>query len=477
MENNKMEKRFGLPTAIAMVVGIVIGSGVYVKGGKVLNCTGYNMWQGVLVVAIVGLICIICSLVFAQLSGKYANVNGLVDYAEVALGRKYAYYVGWFLTTIYTPTLVVMLAFFSALMFCTLCGLPALSLADGCISSEMTGIAAGFMIIGYGINIISPKLAGKMQVSMTVIKLIPLVIMGVVGTIVGLARGDSQVVLDYIKSPDYVPQAGGIFAGIVGFAFAYEGWILATTINQELKDAKRNLPIALIGGALITTVIYTLYIFSMTSVGSVEEIVATWPLGENLAYIAFTKLFGSKVFGTIALAFVTVSCLGTMNGLIMSNCRSQYSLAARGMGPMPKFFGDVDEQNNFCIKSSLFGMIFAGFWFIWFTVLWWQGPDWFAKNHSFAWLGWEPDEICIINLYLMYIPMFAAIYKQFEGESAWKRYILPTIGILCCCFMLYSCWIGKGAEQCIGYIAFFAIDLLIGRIFMNPKADYDLKKL
>jgi APA family basic amino acid/polyamine antiporter len=477
MENNIMEKRFGLPTAVAMVVGIVIGSGVYVKGGKVLNCTGYNMGQGVLVVAIVGVICIICSLVFAQLSSKYAHVNGLVDYAEVALGRKYAYYVGWFLTTIYTPSLVVMLAFFSALMFCTLVGLPALSLADGCISAEMTGVAAGFMIIGYGINIISPKLAGKMQVGMTVIKLIPLVIMGVVGTIVGLLRGDSQVVLDFINSPDYIPKAGGIFAGVVGFAFAYEGWILATTINQELKDAKKNLPIALIGGALIATVIYTLYIFSMTSVGSVEEIVATWPLGETLAYIAFNKLFGNKLFGTIALAFVTVSCLGTMNGLIMSNCRSQYSLAVRGMGPMPKFFGDVDDQNNFCIKSSLFGMIFSGFWFIWFTVLWWQGPDWFAKNHNFVWLGWEPDEICIINLYLMYIPMFAAIYKKFEGESAWRRYILPTMGIICCCFMLYSCWIGKGAEQCIGYAIFFIIDLLIGRIFMNPKADYDLKKL
>ena len=51
---SKMEKRYGLPTAISMVIGIVIGSGVFIKGGKVLALTHGNMLQGVLVVALVG---------------------------------------------------------------------------------------------------------------------------------------------------------------------------------------------------------------------------------------------------------------------------------------------------------------------------------------------------------------------------------------------------------------------------------------
>ena len=53
MSNNTMEKRYGLPTAISMVIGIVIGSGVFIKGGKVLALTHGNMLQGVLVVALV----------------------------------------------------------------------------------------------------------------------------------------------------------------------------------------------------------------------------------------------------------------------------------------------------------------------------------------------------------------------------------------------------------------------------------------
>ena len=164
-----MEKRYGLPTAISMVIGIVIGSGVFIKGGKVLALTSGNMLQGVLVVAIVGLICIICSLVFAELGSKFEKVNGVVDYAEIALGENYAYYVGWFMTTIYYPCLAAILAFFSAVFFCELCGMPAMDFSNGTVSSQALGLGAGFLMLGYGINMISPKLAGKLQVSMTVI--------------------------------------------------------------------------------------------------------------------------------------------------------------------------------------------------------------------------------------------------------------------------------------------------------------------
>ncbi|MDO4846493.1 MAG: amino acid permease, partial [Oscillospiraceae bacterium] len=86
---NKLEKRYGLPTAISMVIGIVIGSGVFIKGGKVLNLTNGNLLSGIAVVGIVGLICIICSLVFATLGSRYEKVNGVVEYAEMALGPNY----------------------------------------------------------------------------------------------------------------------------------------------------------------------------------------------------------------------------------------------------------------------------------------------------------------------------------------------------------------------------------------------------
>lgn len=464
--DKKMEKRYGLPTAISMVIGIVIGSGVFIKGGKLLSLTGGNMMQAVLVVGIVGLICIICSLVFAELGSKYEKVNGVVDYAEVALGPNYAYYVGWFITTIYTPCLAAILAFFASVFFCSLCGIPALDFANGTVSAEAVGLGAAFLMIGYGINALSPKLAGKLQVSMTIIKLVPLILMAVVGTIVGLINGNTQNVLDFVNSANYTPAAGGIFSGVVAFAFAYEGWILATSINSELKNAKKNLPLALILGALFCTIIYCLYIFSMSSIGDVDTIIGTWPLGETLPKIAFSNIFGN-VIGTIVYVFVTISCLGTMNGLIMSSCRSMYSVSCRGLGPKPEFFGHIDDQNNFVIKSSVIGMILGGFWYGWQSILWMQGPDFMGGVHNCLWIGWEPDEISIINLYAMYIPMMIALIIKNKDGSFFKRFILPSLGVLCCLFMVYCCIVGKGYQQIIGYLIFLAIVLFIGYLFKN----------
>ena len=462
----KMEKRYGLPTAIAMVIGIVIGSGVFIKGGKVLSLTGGNMGQAVLVVGIVGVICIICSLVFAELGSRYEKVNGVVDYAEVALGTKYAYYVGWFLTTIYYPTLAAILAFFAAMFTCPLFGVQALDFATGTIAVEAVGLGAAYLMIGYGINAISPKLAGKLQVSMTVIKLIPLVIMAVVGTIVGLRNGATAAVLS--TATETSASGGGLFSGVVAFAFAYEGWIIATSINSELKDAKKNLPLALIIGALFCTVIYSLYIFSMSSVGSVETIIGTWPLGERLPQIAFSNIFGGWA-GTVVNVFVAISCLGTMNGLIMGSCRGMYSVSTRGMGLKPEFYGDIDPQNTFSIKSCLFGLMMAGFWYGWTTIMWMKGPDFFGGVHNSLWLGWEPDEISIVNLYAMYIPMFIALMVKGKDLNAFKRFIMPALGICCCVFMVYCCCVGKGYKQILGYLIFFAIVMFIGWLLENSR--------
>ena len=470
-----MEKRYGLPTAIAMVIGIVIGSGVFIKGGKVLALTHGNMLQGVLVVGIVGLICIICSLVFAELGSKYEKVNGVVDYAEVALGPTYSYYVGWFLTTVYYPCLAAMLAFFSAVFFLALFDIPTLDFfVTGTVSSEALGLGAGFLMIGYGINAISPKLAGRLQVSMTVIKLIPLILMGIVGIIVGLSTGATQNVLNYVNTPEYAEAIEGttafqgVFSGVASFAFAYEGWIIATSINSELKDAKKNLPIALICGSLFCTVLYCLYIFAMSCVGDVETIIGTWPLGEKLPKIAFSAVFGNTV-GTIVYAFIAIGCLGVMNGLIMGSSRGMYSVSARGMGPRPEFYGHIDDQNGFTIKSTIIGMMFAGFWYAWTSIFWMYGPDFMGGLHNCQWIAWEPDEISIINLYAMYIPMFAALMFKDKGGSVLKRFVLPILGILCCCFMVYCCWVGKGYQQVCGYLIFFAIVMFAGYLFKKPK--------
>src|SRR5574344_1596776 len=109
MENG-LHKKYGLVTAICMVIGIVIGSGVFFKAQTILQKTEGNMPLGILAWIIGGVIMVICACTFGIMATKYSHVNGLVDYAEVTVGKKYAYFMGWFMATIYTPSMTGVLA-------------------------------------------------------------------------------------------------------------------------------------------------------------------------------------------------------------------------------------------------------------------------------------------------------------------------------------------------------------------------------
>ena len=174
--DNSLEKKYGFYTAIAMVIGIVIGSGVFFKAEKVLTATGGDLPLGILAWGIGGLIMIVCAYVFATMATKYEKVNGVIDYAEVTLGKNYAYFIGWFIVMIYYPSLTSVLAWVSARYTCVLFGWSI-------VGGEAMAISCFFLIASYAINALSPRFAGKFQVSTTIIKLIPLALMAIVGTI------------------------------------------------------------------------------------------------------------------------------------------------------------------------------------------------------------------------------------------------------------------------------------------------------
>ena len=135
----KLEKRYGLPTAICMVVGTVIGSGVFFKAQTVLEKTGGNMTLGILSWIITGVLMIVCSAMFAVMATKYEKVSGVVDYAEAACGSGYAYYLAWFMVNIYYPAMTGVLAWVSARYFGEILGW-------GAADPEVMTIAALFLV-------------------------------------------------------------------------------------------------------------------------------------------------------------------------------------------------------------------------------------------------------------------------------------------------------------------------------------------
>ena len=95
-----------------------------------------------------------------------------------------------------------------------------------------------------------------------------------------------------------------LLAAVCATSFAYEGWIIATSINAELKDAKRNLPKALIIGGIIIIVTYISYYVGVAGGATVDVLM------NDGATTAFTNIFGG-VLGNILNLFIAISCIGT----------------------------------------------------------------------------------------------------------------------------------------------------------------------
>lgn len=457
----KLTRKYGLWTAICMVVGTVIGSGVFFKAQNVLTATGGNMPLGIAAWVITGILMIVCSAQFAVMATRYEKVSGLVDYAEATCGSSYGYYIAWFMVNLYYPGMTSVLAWVSARYFGVLFGWSM-------VGAEVLALAGFFLVASYTLNAFSPKLAGKFQVSATVIKLIPIVLMAVVGTVVGLANGTLTNNFTTVVSEAVGGTDGGLFAAVVATVFAYEGWIVATSINAELKNPKKNLPLALVIGSFIVVIAYVLYYIGVAG-GATNEV-----LIHEGATTAFTNIFGG-VGGAILNICIVISCLGTLNGLMVGVTRGMYAIAARGEGPRPQMFAQVDKHTNMTSNSAIWGLFISSLWLLYF----------YGANLTSGWFGvfnFDSSELPIVTIYAMYIPIFIAWMVKEKDLGVFKRFVLPGSAIVCCGFMVFAAVYAHGitpylaAKEAGGfsfpvlfYLIVFAVFMMAGVVFKKKK--------
>ncbi len=465
---NQLEKKYGLVTAICMVVGIVIGSGVFFKAQDILNYTNGNMPMGILAWIIGGVIMMICAINFSTLANKYEKVNGVIDYAEATVGEKYAYYLGWFISTFYYPGFTCVLAWVSARYTLVLFG------SDDITGGLCLSLAAFYLCLAYAVNALSPKIAGKLQVTATAVKLIPLVLMAVVGTIIGISNGNMADAFSTWNAGSGEANYTSTFAAVVATAFAYEGWIIATSINAEIKNSKKNLPLALMIGSSVIVIVYITYYIGLAGAADVQVLM------QDGANAAFKNIFGN-VAGTVLTAMIVISCLGTLNGLMVACTRTMYSLSARGQGPAVKVFSEVSENTNMPTNSSVWGVFICAFW-----LFYYYGAN-LNETPIFGVFSFESSELPIVTSYLFYIPIFAMYIKKHGKENIFKNIVMPILGILACLFMFGSAVYAHGIQKYLeakaqGYFSFpilfyfivFAVIMIIGAFFYkkpNTKQD------
>ena len=461
----KLNKKYGLFTAICMVVGIVIGSGIFFKAKDVLTASGGSALFSTLAWIISGLIMVIIATTFAVMATKYEKVNGAVDYAEAMCGKKYAYYVGWFMSIVYYPAMTAVLSWVTARYTLVACGYveaPIAFLPDGnstLNSPECITLALFYLILAFFVNTIAPRLAGKFQISATIIKLVPIAFIAIVGTIVGLVNG--RLVENFELAVNLGDSNNvGLFPAICSTIFAYEGWIVATSINSEMKDSKKNLPIALCVGTLIIVAAYTLYNLGILGLAGIGDISA------NGTTIAF-NFFGNAAAAIINV-LVIISCLGTLNGLMLGGVRGIYSLSIRGEGFAPKTFAQVDSKTDIPHNSAIFSLMMCAVWFVYFVLLG-AGLFDFGTISKYA---FDSSELPIITLYALYIPILIAMMIKEKELNPFKRFALPALSLAGIGVIIYAS-IAKHKMGNVWYLIVFAVIMLVAFVVtkLNKKGE------
>ena len=449
---NKVKKQYGLWTGMAMVIGIVIGSGVFLKAGGVLQLSGGDLKLSLLAWFVGGVIMVASGFCFAVFATRITKYNGVVDYVEVATNKRVGYHLAWLITTFYYPIVASIVSLFAGSYFFKLIGLN-IGLTDW-----QNFLFAFFILIAFVVlNYLSPMLSSKLQVSATVIKLIPIGVIAIAGLFAALIVGGDYGIINAIKNPA-VGFELNFGEAVKKTAFAYEGWVCATAINAELKDSKKNLPKALTLGTIAILVFYIIYYFGLSAfLGNGGTIIQD----ANAPIAVFESIMGN-VGGAFFTFFIMVSCLGTVNGVTIGCCRGMYTMSCRGQGIMPEKFSKIGKNESVSLLSCLYGfacmVLMLGVWYLAMHEVW-----------LFKYLG-SMDEIVCAIIYGVYITMYVYIIRNFKYESVLKRYIMPIIAIIGSLFFVIC---GTGLYQLIftgspDSLKAFGVFMLLFVILMVP---------
>ena len=114
------QSRYNLFTAIALIVGVVIGSGIFFKSDNILVATGGSVFLGILVFIIAAISIVFGCLTIAELAARTDRPGGVLTYAKEFISPSVGSAYGWFQTFIYLPTITAILAWVSVIYFCIL---------------------------------------------------------------------------------------------------------------------------------------------------------------------------------------------------------------------------------------------------------------------------------------------------------------------------------------------------------------------
>ncbi|MGL5531723.1 MAG: amino acid permease, partial [Culicoidibacterales bacterium] len=351
-----LQKQFGVWTAVSMVVGMVIGSGIFFQAQGTLAITQSPILS-ILAWFVGGLITIAAGMTVSELAAAIPKTGGIIEYLRISFGDLVSGTCGWMLSVIFFPSVIGVFSIIFAETFVPFFGLPATILG---ISSQLivsVTLVVGIMII----NMINAKFGSRIQVVTTIGKLVPIALIVIMGLFFGnsnaTAVGFSNLTLSLPENTSFAIIGVTLGTAIGKAFFAYGGWFDVGAIAGEMKNPGRDLPRAIIFGLLAITLIYTLVNIAYLTTFDMETVLASSTIASDTLGVYFGD-WG----GIVASIGVLVSILGALNGVMMAGSRVAYQLGVEYRLPFSRSLQKLSRENKTPVGGLIWTSIIAILW-------------------------------------------------------------------------------------------------------------------
>ena len=392
-ENNELRRSLGFGSAISIVIGTIIGSGIFFKQASILDSAGSST-MAIAAWIFGGVITLTAGLTIAEIGAQMPYTGGLYVYVENLYGRICGFLAGWMQVIVYGPAIIASVAGFMSIMITNLFGIDAKWRIPVAL---ITIIAIGLM------NFLENNVAAAFSVITTIGKMIPIAAIIIFGLFWGHQDALGQTVSEVNRS------TGGFGVAVLATLFGYDGWILIANLGGEMKNPQKLLPKAIILGISSVLVIYTLItigIFRFIPANMIHS------LGENTTSYLATKAFG-EIGGKLLSIGIIISMMGTLNGKIITFPRIVYAMARRGDLPFSRLLSYVTPKGKSPIIATVFIIILATIMMLFFD------PD-------------HLSDLCVFTIYCFYLMTFFGIFilRKKNNKRPFSTPLYPLVPIV-----------------------------------------------
>jgi len=328
-----LKPKIGVSAATFLVVSVIIGSGVFKKLAPMSQTLGSPLLV-ILCWVLAGLISLAGALSTAEMVSMFPNSGGEYFYFQKVYGRFFSFMYGWASFTVIKTASIAALAYIFAQSLTSLFPLPIVGDSASFLGIAITQalfikLVASFLIIALTLlNYRGAQFASKLSTVLTYLMLTSIV------AFLAIGFGSSEGSMANITTASQLPNAPdlhgfsllkALFVASLGAFWGYEGWNGIAYIGEEIKNPKRNLPLALGIGTLIVMTAYVLLNIVFVYILPIDYFIQLTP--NKIAAVEVAGKLSGHIGMVLVASLIVVTTLNATNSTILTSARMMYAMA------------------------------------------------------------------------------------------------------------------------------------------------------